>query len=82
VLEQNGIDPVVQEFHFSKPKILPRTIFPIVSLIWIVLSLVNVRFLGNNLVISLIVLSLPLVLIFLIPDLNSSNPRNPGHPCK
>jgi hypothetical protein len=66
VLEQIGIEPVIQEFYFQKPKILPRLIIPLLLLLWTALSLVNLRFWNNNLVVSLVVLALPLTLILMI----------------
>ncbi|NIM93410.1 MAG: M28 family peptidase [Anaerolineales bacterium] len=70
VLEHNGIEHFVQEFHFSKPKVLPRLILPLVLLIWTFLSLANLQFWENNLIISLIVLALPLVFILAVLNID------------
>lgn len=63
VLKDNGSQPLFTEFQYSKPKIRSRIIPPMVLLTWLVLSLVNIRFWGNNPVVSLAVLGLPLALI-------------------
>ena len=69
-LEHNGIEPVRQEFHYAKPKVLPRLILPLVLLVWALLSLANIQFLDSNLAISLLVLSLPLALILTVLNMN------------
>ena len=63
VLEQSGIEPSLQEFHYPRPKPVSKIIPPLIFLTWIVLSLINIRYLDNNLIISIIVLVLPLVII-------------------
>jgi len=66
VLEGYGLQPTLQDFHFSKPKNLPRIIPLLVITVWMVLSLVNLRYWDTNLVISLVILVLPLGLILAV----------------
>jgi hypothetical protein len=71
VLEGRGFAPLVQEFKFEKPKLLPKLIPPLVLLIWTTLSLVNLRVWNNSLVISILLLFLPLALILAILNLDA-----------
>jgi hypothetical protein len=66
ILEGCGFQPALQDFHFSKPKSLPRVIPLLVITVWMILSLVNIRYWDSDLVISLIVLTLPLGLILAV----------------
>ena len=66
VLKENGYQPALSEFQYSKPKVRSKVIPPLVFLIWLVLSLVNISFRDNNLITSLFVLLLPAALILAI----------------
>jgi hypothetical protein len=66
VLKENGYEPVLSEFQYSKPKVRSRVIPPLIFLIWLVLSLVNIRFWDSHVVISALVLLLPLGLVLAI----------------
>ena len=66
VLGEFGLEPALQEFHYSKPTLLSKTLPPLILLTWILLSLANISYWEYNLVISLVVLALPLALILLI----------------
>ena len=65
-LTLNGYQPTLQEFFYSKPKLRSKIIPPLVFLGWIVLSLVNIRYLEENMAISLVVVALPLALTLAI----------------
>jgi hypothetical protein len=69
-LRDSGIEPVVQEFRFEKPKVSRRLVFPLALLVWTLLSLANIRLWGSNPIISLIVLLLPGALIAFILAMN------------
>jgi hypothetical protein len=66
VLEEYGFNPIIDEFHFSKPKILPRLILPLFLFLWILLSLVNLQFWESNLTLSIVILVFPLFLILAV----------------
>lgn len=66
VLRDHGLETTTQTFHFEKRKVLPRLILPVILLAWTMLSLANVRYWGNNLIVSLAVLALPLALVLLV----------------
>jgi lipid-A-disaccharide synthase-like uncharacterized protein len=66
VLKQQGYAPAVTEFIYPKPKLRSRILPPLIVLIWLALSLINVRFWNGNLVVSLIVLLVPSALILAV----------------
>jgi hypothetical protein len=66
VLKQSGYEPAVSEFQYPKPKLGSRIIPPLVLMIWLVLSLINIRFWNSNLIVSIFVLMLPVALILVI----------------
>jgi len=70
VLEQTGYEPFIQEFKFAKPKVLPKLVIPIILVVWTILSLANLQFWENNPIISIFVLTLPLVLILVMLNID------------
>lgn len=66
VLKNGGSEPAVSEFRYTKPKLGSRIFLPLLLLVWLVLSLVNIRFWNSNLIVSLFVLLLPVALILVM----------------
>jgi lipid-A-disaccharide synthase-like uncharacterized protein len=65
-LKQFGFEPAVHEFQYPKPKLRSRILPPMVMLLWLALSLANIRFWNSNLIVSLVVLMVPSALILAI----------------
>ena len=63
-LKSNGIEPEIQEFYFPKSKLLPKLLLPIVTILWGVLSILNLILFDNNLLISIIILIIPAGVVF------------------
>ena len=70
VLAENGIESARQEFHFERPKLLPKLVPPLVLLLWTILSLANLRYWDSNPIMSLLVLALPSALILAVLNLD------------
>jgi len=66
VLKEIGYKPAVSEFQYRKPKPGSRLILPLVMLIWLALSLVNVKYWNSNRIVSWIVLLVPAALFLAI----------------
>ena len=65
-LKSSGIDPIVQDFHFKKAKMLPKLMLPLVIILWGFLSLLNVLMFNNNLFISILILLVPASVILAV----------------
>ncbi|MHA1799082.1 MAG: MFS transporter [Candidatus Helarchaeota archaeon] len=65
-LKANGCDSEIQEFHFQKSKTLPKILLPIALVGWAILSIFNLIYFDNNLIISIIVLLLPAGVVFAV----------------
>ncbi len=65
-LKRFGYEPISQEFHYLKSNRISSLRFPLIVLIWGLLSLLNILYFTNNKMLGLITLSLPLVIIIVL----------------
>lgn len=70
-LQEYGYEPKTQEFYFWKSERRPSLKFPLLFLCWGLLSLINIVFLDNNIIISIIVLSAPITVIIVFLNFKS-----------
>lgn len=68
-LEALGYNPILTEFHYTKPKLRSKFMRPLIFFVWLGLALVNIRYWDNNLLVALVVLALPLLIIGMMLNL-------------
>ncbi len=61
-----GYKPIIQEFHHKKSSLVSSFRIPLVIALWAIITLLNLTFLDNNKLISLITFILPLIILFVI----------------
>ena len=70
-LQEYGHQPKTQEFYFLRSKVGLNLILPFLFLSWGLLSLINILYLDNNIVISTLILSAPTIGIIVLINFGS-----------
>ncbi len=69
-LQEYGFQPKTQEFHFLRMRTRFTLILPLLFLCWGLLSLINILYLENNLIVSIVILSAPTTALLVLFKLN------------